>query len=171
MGMINITQLEKIADDFIESYLKETPEMVYLLYETLQEYIQEQQLNMSKDEILKEHSKIKAVDRAITDEDLDILERFWGKTSEIEESNLLLYFQSMPDPFIKELTALVMTSDKVKMRGMDELEIAEQEDPLMPNEWIYHKDSDPNKVSEYILEEYDMLRQEAEIEDGTDLMA
>jgi hypothetical protein len=27
------------------------------------------------------------------------------------------------------------------------------------------------KVLEYILEEYDMLRQEAEIEDGTDLMA
>jgi hypothetical protein len=100
---------------------------------------------MSKDEILKEHSKIKGVDRAIIDKDLDILWKFWGKTSEIEESNLLLYFESMPDPFIKELTILVMTSDKVRMRRMDELEIAEQKDPLMPNEWIYHKDSDPNK--------------------------
>lgn len=64
-----------------------------------------------------------------------------------------------------------MTSDKVRMRKMDELEIAEQEDPLMPNEWIYHKNSDYNKVLEYIREEYDMLRQEDEIEDGIDSMA
>ena len=86
-------------------------------------------------------------------------------------TTLLLYVESITEPLIKELTVLVMTSDKVRMRRIDELENAEQEDPLMPNEWIYHKDFEYNKVLEYIRETYDVLRQEDEIEHGDDPMA
>ena len=41
----------------------------------------------------------------------------------------------------------------------------------MPNEWIYHKDSDYNKVLDYIRDEYDILKQENELEDKTHPMA
>lgn len=105
--MIERTRLEKIADDFIANSLKEIPEMIYHLYESLEEYLQEHQLNMSKDEILEGYFKIKSEDRLTIDEDSDILDRFCGKSSEIDESNLLFYFKSMPNPFLKELTILV----------------------------------------------------------------
>ena len=86
--MTGITKLEKIADDFIENSLKEVPVMIYSLYENLEEYIQVQQLNMPKDKILEEYSKIKAGNREIIDEQLDILnKRLYGNTSEIDGNN------------------------------------------------------------------------------------
>ena len=44
-------------------------------------------------------------------------------------------------------------------------------DPLMPDEWIYHKDSDYNEVLGFIREDYDLMRQEAQREDGIDSIA
>ena len=67
MGMIERTRLEKIAEDFIANSLKEIPEMIYHLYESLEEYLQEHQLNMSKDEILEGYFKIKSEDRLTID--------------------------------------------------------------------------------------------------------
>lgn len=168
--MIGITKFEKIADDFIENCLKEYPAMIYSLHDDIEEYMQEEQLNTFKD-VLSEYSKNKDEDREIAVEKLDILNKgLYGNTSEIDGNNLLLYVESITEPVIKELTVLVLTSDNVLMRKLDELENAEQEDPIIPNEWIYHKDLEYNKVLEYVREDYDQLRQECEIEDGTDPM-
>jgi hypothetical protein len=47
---------------------------------------------------------------------------------------------------------------------MRELEEAEQDDPIMSNKWIYHKNSDLNEVLEYIRNLYDSFRIEDESE-------
>lgn len=47
---------------------------------------------------------------------------------------------------------------------MRELEEAELEDPVMPNKWIYHKDTPIKDVLKYILREYDMFKNEDEME-------
>ena len=52
--------------------------------------------------------------------------------------------QNIEDHIIYELAQLVLRSDKVRIRTMRELEETEQDDPIMPNKWIYHKDSDLN---------------------------
>jgi hypothetical protein len=52
---------------------------------------------------------------------------------------------------------------------MHELEDAELEDPIMPNKWIYHKDTPLKDVLKYILHEYERLKNEDELDedDGT----
>ena len=49
------------------------------------------------------------------------------------------------------------------------LEEAELEDPIPPNKWIYHKDAPLKNVLNYILHEYEMFKNEDEMEeeDGT----
>jgi hypothetical protein len=61
---------------------------------------------------------------------------------------------------------LVLRSKKVRIRPMPELEEAELEDPIMPNKWIYHKDTPIKNILNYILHEYEMFKNEDEMEKG-----
>ena len=60
--MSESTRLEKIADDFIETYLRGHPVMIYSLNTELEEYVEnikELKNNATADEILKEYLKSK----------------------------------------------------------------------------------------------------------------
>ena len=73
------------------------------------------------------------------------------------------------EPLIDELTQLVLRSKKVRIRRMHEIEEAVLEDPLLPNTWIYHKDSDLKQVLDDIFNEYDSFRIEDEIDEHHNL--
>jgi hypothetical protein len=57
----------------------------------------------------------------------------------------------------------------VLFHTMHELEESEQDDPIMPNKWIYHKNSDLNEVLNYIRNVYDGFRIEDEIDEHHNL--
>jgi hypothetical protein len=76
--------------------------------------------------------------------------------------------QSIEDPIIYELTQLVLRSDKVKIRTMHELEEAGQDDHILANKWIYHKDLDLKEVLNYIRNQNDFFRKEDEREEEED---
>jgi hypothetical protein len=51
---------------------------------------------------------------------------------------------------------------------MNEIEQAGLEDPILPNKWIYHKDTPLKNVISYILHEYEMFKnEEMEKDNGT----
>ena len=52
---------------------------------------------------------------------------------------------------------------------MHEIEEAGLEDPLLPNTWIYYKDSDLKQVLDDIVNEYDSFRIEDEIDEHHNL--
>ena len=77
---------------------------------------------------------------------------------------LLHYIRTIPDVIIGELIALVLTSRNIRIRRFEELEDANLEDPIMPNEWIYHKDTNSTESSNYVRTYYDDNRQDEEID-------
>jgi hypothetical protein len=154
--MSEITTLEKIANNFIETELKNYHLIVYHLGIELQDYIKNiEELNDKKTgtEILREYLKIKPSDEEI---DNGIINAGGDRD--------LLDLMRLPseEPLICELTQLVLRSKKV--RRMHEIEKAGLEDPLLPNTWIYHKDSDLKQVLDDIVNEYDSFRIEDEID-------
>ena len=48
---------------------------------------------------------------------------------------------------------------------MHEIEEQEQEHPIIPNTWVYHKDSDLDEVLNYIKQEYESLIKFDEMEE------
>lgn len=162
--MIEITRLQKIANNFVETELRNYHLIVYHLGIELQDYIKNiEELNDKKTgtEILREYLKIKPSDEEIDNEivnadgDRDLLD--------------LIHLPS-EEPLIYELTQLVLRSDKVKIRTMQELEEAGQDDPILANKWIYHKDLDLKEVLNYIRNENDFFRKEDEREEEEDNM-
>jgi hypothetical protein len=180
------TRLEKIADDFIETYLRDHPVMIYTLDTELKEYIQniEELKNIiSVNEILREYSKSekkKTIDEEIINELIDagdkthdIAQKLRNASytlsddyndEEYPDTSLLEYMQSVADPLICELMQLVVRSHKIRIRTMHELEVIGQEDPWMPNKWIYHKDLSLEKVLKHIVDFNDMFRKEDEMD-------
>ena len=84
---------------------------------------------------------------------------------EIPDTTLLAHVESIEDPLIYQLTHLVLRSNKVRIRKMHELEEAELDDPILPNKWIYHKHAPLKNVLNYILHEYEMFKNEDEMEE------
>jgi hypothetical protein len=166
--MADEIRLEKIADDFVEIYLKEHPVMIYSLDTEIKEYVENEGLSKNRDDILREYLERKTSDRKIIDERINILDKtvyVRDNKSKLGNSILLLeYTQSIADPLIQELTRLVITSNKVRMRSFEELEDVKLEDSIMPNEWIYHKDMNSTEVSDCVLQYYDNLKQEDDID-------
>jgi hypothetical protein len=167
--MADEIRLEKIADDFVEIYLKEHPVMIYSLDNEIEEYVENEGLSKIRDDILREYLEIKTNDRKIIDERINILDKtvyVRDNKSKLGNSILLLeYTQSIADPLIQELTRLVITSNKVRMRSFEELEDVKLENSIMPNEWIYHKQMNSTEVSDYVLQYYDNLKQEDDIDE------
>ncbi|MGA9843494.1 MAG: hypothetical protein WBQ25_14380 [Nitrososphaeraceae archaeon] len=143
--------------------------MIFSLDTEIEEYVEKEGLNKIKDKILQEYWRRKTNDRKIIDERLndlnkDLYEGF--KDSGLGNGNLLLeYIQPITDPLIRELTRLVMISSNVRIRRFEELEDANLEDSIMPNEWIYHKDMNSTEASNYVLAYYDNLRQDDDLDD------
>jgi hypothetical protein len=63
---------------------------------------------------------------------------------------------------------LVVRNKRVRIREMRELEEINQEDPFLPNKWMYHDEWDLGEVLNYIRQYNDRLRQEDELEDSVD---
>ncbi len=166
--MVLYTRLEEIADNFIEDYLKDHPAMILSLDTEIEEYIENKELDKDIDRILQEYWERKTNDEK-TIELLDQLNKGLyeeSTDSEIGNSNLLLeYIQSIPDSFIRELTQLVLTSNNVRIRRFEELEDVDLEDPIMPNEWIYHKDMKPTDASNYVRSYYDDINRDKTLDD------
>jgi hypothetical protein len=157
--MTEITRLEKIANNFIETELKNYHLIVYHLGIELQDYIKNiEELNDKKTgtEILREYLKIKPSDEEIDNEIINAD----GDRDLLDLMRLL-----SEEPLIYELTQLVLRSKKVRIRRMHEIEKAGLEDPLLHNTWIYHKDSDLKQVLDDIVNEYDSFRIEDESEE------
>jgi hypothetical protein len=189
--MSESTRLEKIADDFIETYLRDHPVMIYSLDTELEEYIeniQELKNSITANEIRQEYSKSKkkkTIDEEINNELINAGDKIHDKIHNIEEqslnapyrlsdshndeespdTSLLQYMQSAPDPLIYDLMQLVVRNHKIRIRTMHELEDIEQEDLIMPNKWIYHKDLSLSKMKKYIVDYNDTLRKEDEREE------
>jgi hypothetical protein len=159
--MTEITRLEKIANNFIETYLRDNPVMTFSLATELESFTEDiEELNdeKSRAEILTEYFKNKTNDEEINSELINAAGR-----------DLLEYMESIEDHVIYELAQLVLRSDKVRIRTMHELEEAQQDDPIMPNKWIYHKNSDLKDVLNYIRDVYDEFRIEDEIDEHHNL--
>jgi hypothetical protein len=71
-------------------------------------------------------------------------------TENLEEDQTLYY-----------LVHLVLKNNNVRTKRIDKIE-EELDDPVIPNIWVYHKDSDWDKVLEHIKNIYDLLRREDE---------
>jgi hypothetical protein len=59
---------------------------------------------------------------------------------------------------------LVIRSSKARIRNMCELVEAEQDDSIIPDKCVYHKDQNLDAVLNHIRVEYDELRREDERE-------
>ena len=135
-------------------------------------------------EISKEHYRIRGLDKEVDNELINAGEEstyLHRKTNavsdeyddeydeyddqEIPDTTLLAHVESIEDPLIYQLTHLVLRSNKVRIRKMHELEEAELDDPILPNKWIYHKDTPLKNVLNYILHEYEMFKNEDEMEE------
>jgi hypothetical protein len=176
--MSEITRLEKIANNFIETYLRDNPVMIFSLDTELESYTEDiEELNdeKSRTEILREYLKNKTNDEEINSELINAADKALNPSynnnyeEEMPDDNLLYYMQNIEDHIIYELAQLVLRSDKVRIRTMHELEEAQQDDPIMPNKWIYHKNSDLNEVLNYIRNVYDEFRIEDEIDEHHNL--
>jgi hypothetical protein len=66
------------------------------------------------------------------------------------------------------LVHLVLKNDNVRIRTMHEIE-EEGLDVGLPNEWVYHKDSNRDEILNYIKDGYDFIRQTQEEEEKDDL--
>jgi hypothetical protein len=169
--MTEETRLEKISDDFIENYLRDNPVMIYSLDKQLEDYVQHTGGIVDKrDEISTEHYKKRGLDKDVDNELINAAEKVLNGTTsdsydkEKPDMTLIAQVESIEDPLIYQLTHLVLRSNKVRIRTMHELEEAELEDPIMPNRWIYHKDTPLKNVTGYILREYEMFKNEDEME-------
>jgi hypothetical protein len=99
-----------------------------------------------------------------------------GKPSEILDysstyqkpmnSAMLEYLQSPSEgnSLVHNLKQLIIMDDNVIVRNLHELVEADQDDYFMPNDWIYHRDSDINDILNYVRNYYDKLRKEDENE-------
>jgi hypothetical protein len=170
------TRLEKIADDFLEEYLRNNPVMIYSLENQLEDYVLNiEGINDKRDEISKEHYRNRGLDKEVDNELINAAEKVLNAASdeyddkEIPDTTLIAHVESIEDPLIYQLTHFVLRSNKVRIRKMHELEEAELDDPILPNKWIYHKDAPLKNVLNYILHEYEMFKNEDEMEedDGT----
>ena len=169
------TRLERIADEFVESYLRNNPVMVYSLDTFLEDWVtqhrEELEANnsLTLDEILRQH-----LQNTTDYKDKIDIELITAATSykyedeEIVDTTLLEHVKSIDYQLTYQLTQLVLRNSKVRIRTLHELEEAELEDPLMPNKWIYHKDCPLSDVSNYVLRGYEMLNKEDEKEEQED---
>jgi hypothetical protein len=176
------TRLEGIADDFVEDYLLNNPIMIYSLDTFVEDWIAdhrkelEENNNMTLEEILSQHLQIRSKDKEIDNEIINAADKVWNAVTsgsfddeEMPDTTLIAQVESIEDPLIYQLTHLVLRSNKVRIKTMSELEEAELEDPLMPNKWIYHKDTPLENAMNYVLQGYEMFKNEDEREkdDGT----
>ena len=157
--MTERTRLEKIANNFIETYLRDNPIMIFSLDTELESYAKDiEELNdeKSRAEILTEYLKNKTNDEEINSELINAADKALNPVynnnydQEMHDDNLLYYMQNNDDPLIYELAQLVLRSDKIRIKTMRELEEAEQDDPIMLNKWVYHMNSDLKDVLNHI---------------------
>ena len=169
--------LEEIADRFIEDVLRDHPIMMYSLDYELREFlstIKGRKYSGSVKRILREDNKGNEATREMSANELvgAVVKEF--EPSKYEDDEELLntmkqeYLQSIAahgSVLFCKLIQLVMKSNKVRIRSMQEFEETEQEDAYMPNVWAYHKNWKSKDVVNYIRGFYDSLRQEEEIEE------
>jgi hypothetical protein len=169
------TRLEMIADEFVESYLRNNPVIVYSLDTFLEDWVtqhrEELEANnsLTLDEILRQHLQNTTDYKDKIDIELTNAATSYNyEDEEIVDTTLLEHVKSIDDQLTYQLTQLVLRSSKVRIRTLHELEEAELEDPLMPNKWIYYKDCPLSDVSNYVLRGYEMLNKEDEKEEQED---
>lgn len=171
------TTLEMITDNFVDDYLRNNPIMVYSLDTYLADWVadHEKELeahnNLTLDEILTQHLKIRSNDKQIDNEIINAAEKVMNALTsdsfdnkEMPDTTLIAQVESIEDHLIYQMTHLVLRSDKVRIKIMNELEAGELEDPILPNKWIYHKDTPVDYVINCVLHEYEMLKNEDEME-------
>ena len=112
-----------------------------------------------KNDILQEYNDSamkKGIDEEINNELISANEKVTYPSTSEDDFHLLnydklVYLQSAAgDPFMYDLIQLIVRNDKVRIRMMKEIIEAEQDDPYMPDEWIYHKDLKLSDVLKYI---------------------
>ena len=74
----------------------------------------------------------------------------YGYLSTVEYTTMLA-----DDLIMYYLVHLVLKNDNVRIRTMHELE-EEGLDVGLPNEWVYHKDSNRDEILNYIKDGYDL---------------
>ena len=169
--MAKETRLEKIAEDFIENYLRNNPIMIYSLDKQLEDYVEHAEgIEDKRDEISTDHYRKRGLDKDVDHELINAAEIISNGTTsesyknEMPDTTLIAEVESIEDPLIYQLTHLVLRNNKVRIKTMNELEEAELEDPVLPNKWIYHKDVPLKDVLNYILHENEMFKNEDEWE-------
>ena len=112
--------------------------------------------NLTLDEILTQHLKIRSNDKYIDHKIIDAEEKVMNALTsgsfddkEIPDMVLLVQVESIEDPLIYQLTHLVLRSNKVRIETINEIEEAELEDPVLPNKLIFHKDAPRRDVIGY----------------------
>ena len=137
--MTEVTRLEKIADDYIEDYLRDHPINDFSLESDLEEYT-ENILGLNKDETLQEYLKSEKSNTI----EAEIHSKLDIDTDDIETLNTILLGNiesiCIHNKFIGELMKMVIVNNKVIVRDMKELRESEQDDLYSSDNWIYHKD-------------------------------
>jgi hypothetical protein len=131
----------------------------------------EEKNNMTLEEILRQHLQVSSKDKEIDNEIINAADKVWNAitsgsydTKEMPDTTLIAQVESIEDRLIYQLTHLVLRSNKVRIRTMHELEEAELEDPIVPSKRIYHKDMPLENVISYVCHEYEMFKNEDEME-------
>ncbi len=118
--------------------------------------ITEYKLDPTIEKILNEFIEVVLKDRPIhAYDELD---------TELQE--LIARERTMDDDLVRDtVKQMLKKDDRVVWRAIEELEIEELDDPVFPNEWLYHRDKDEREVVKYILHYYDSFRKEDELEE------
>jgi hypothetical protein len=137
--------------------------MVYSLDTNLADWVAEYEeelkaiSKLTMEEILSQHMRIRSNDKQIDNEIINATEKVMNAITsgflnynEMPDTTLIAQVESIEDPLIYQLTHLVLRSSKVRIKTMSELEETELEDPILPNKWIYHKDTQLKDVIKYI---------------------
>ena len=137
--MTEVTRLEKIADDYIEEYLRDHPINDFSLETDIEEYM-ENFPDLNKDETLQEYLKSKKSNTI----EVEIHSKLGIDTYDIETLNTILLGNiesiCIHNKLIGELMKMVIVNNKVIVRDMKELREAELDDLYSSDNWIYHKD-------------------------------
>jgi hypothetical protein len=151
--------------------------MIYSLDKQLEDYIVHAEgIEGKRNEISTEHYRKRGLDKDVDNELINAAEKVLNAATsdsysdgEMPDTTLIAHVESIEDPLIYQVTHLVLRSNKVRIETMNEIEEAELEDPVLPNKWIFHKGAPRGNVVDYILRQYEMLKNEdqREEDDGT----
>lgn len=167
-------KIEKIANQFVEGYLKEVPVGFYDLDLAVYEFI-ERITELNKKKILKEYEtkrdstsiKAQLCEKLHESEDLSMTDtdkvtekspamNYLGNLQDPE----LEYLEQISkfDPLVSAVLNLILLNDKVKVKGLLQYIEIDMNEPNFRDTWVYHSDWTFRKVLDHIARWQELIK-------------